>query len=381
MRRGLIALTLIVSACQGAAPVATPTTAPRSTDPSASPDATAVVTQAPALAGLILFHRRGSDGVEKYFTINPDGTNEQALYEAEGCGCAHWSADWTQILSIGPTDHETWSLMTLNPDGSDKAVIDPPIETLNLFVGAASADGRVLAFQGMDETNPANNGLWIASPDLADARQVMPLGDGMLAVEPFALTPDGSRIVFFAETGPDGGTTHAGDVYVINADGSGLRQLNPPGARTGYTGQPVILLSPDGRQAAFAADDAVWVADLDGGDARAITPKTGFVWAVSWSPTGEWLTYTRFHGHASVIALVHPDGSDDHEITRVDETDEANASVWSPDGKYLLAQRDGDSLSDERRDLWTMDLDGNFIAQVTDEPSEYGTFSWAPASD
>jgi len=28
-----------------------------------------------------------------------------------------------------------------------------------------------------------------------------------------------------------------------------------------------------------------------------------------------------------------------------------------------------------------MDLDGNVIAQVTDEPSTYGTYSWAPAND
>jgi Tol biopolymer transport system component len=54
--------------------------------------------------------------------------------------------------------------------------------------------------------------------------------------------------------------------------------------------------------------------------------------------------------------------------------------VWSPDGKYLLVPRDGDSPSDERRDLWIMDLDGDFIGQVTDEPSTYGTYSWAPGS-
>ena len=71
-------------------------------------------------------------------------------------------------------------------------------------------------------------------------------------------------------------------------------------------------------------------AKLDG------SPRTGFVSAVSWSPTGGWITYSRFHGKTSVVALVRPDGTDQHEISARDETDEANGSAWSPDGKYLL---------------------------------------------
>jgi len=142
---------------------------------------------------------------------------------------------------------------------------------------------------------------------------------------------------------------------------------------------PVASLSPDGRQAAFGLSNAVWVVDLEGGDARAITPPIGYAWAVAWSPTGEWLTYTRFHGHTTAVALVRPDGTDDHEITAAVETDEANAAVWSRDGKYLLVPRDSDSSVDGPRDLWIMDLEGRWIGQVTHEPSNYGTYSWAVA--
>ena len=69
-------------------------------------------------------------------------------------------------------------------------------------------------------------------------------------------------------------------------------------------GMPVISLSPDGRQAAFGVGDAVFIVDLDGGEAQAITPRSGFVWAVAWSSTGEWLTYTRFHDRTSVVGIV-----------------------------------------------------------------------------
>jgi len=238
----------------------------------------------------------------------------------------------------------------------------------------------LLAFNGWDETDPSNTGLYIGSPDLSDLRLVTPLLEGWLAVEPFGVTPDGSKIVFFVETGRDGIVDHAGDLYVINTDGSGLRRLSPPSTLLPFLNVPAISLSPDGHQAAFGVEDALWVVDLDGGDARPITPRTGFVWAVSWSPTGEWITYTRFHGPTSVVALIRPNGTEDHEISANEETDEANAAVWSPDGKFLLVSRDSDATHDGPHDLWIMDLEGHYLGQVTDEPSNYGTYSWAPAT-
>jgi Tol biopolymer transport system component len=328
--------------------------------------------------GRILFHRSGADGLERYYTINTDGTNETAVYEREGCSCAHLSADGRRILTIGATGHGTFSLLTMNLDGSDPIVTEPPISTLNLFIGATSSDGRVLALEGVDEMSPAKTGLWVGSSTPTDARQVTPLLEGWNGAAPLGVTPDGSKILFFVDTGSLGGVTHAGDLFVIDADGSGLRQLNPIGSKLEDVGMPVASLSPDGRQAAFGVNNAVWVVDLEGGDAKAITPPLGYAWAVQWSPTGEWLTYTRFHGPTTAVALVRPDGSDDHEITVPVETDEANAAVWSPDGKYLLVPRDSDSSLNGPRDLWIMDLDGRWIGQVTHGPSNYSTYSWAP---
>jgi Tol biopolymer transport system component len=317
--------------------------------------------------------------VERYFTIRTDGTDETAVYERQGCSCAHLSADGKRILTIGETGHGTYSLLTMNLDGTDHVTTDPGIATLNLFIGATSSDGRALAFEAVDETVRANTGLWIASPAITDARQVTPLLEGWNGAAPLGVTPDGSKILFFVDTGSLGGVTHAGDLFVVNADGSGLRQLNPIGSKLEDVGMPVASLSPDGRKAAFGVDNGVWVVDLEGGDATAITPRTGYAWAVQWSPSGEWLTYTRFHGHTTAVALVRPDGTDDHEITAPVETDEANAAVWSPDGKYLLVPRDSDSTLDGPRDLWIMDLEGRWIGQVTHEPSNYSTYSWAPA--
>ena len=83
------------------------------------------------------------------------------------------------------------------------------------------------------------------------------------------------------------------------------------------------------------------------------------------------------HGKTSVIVLVRPDGTEHHEITARLETDEANAGVWSPDGKYPLVRRDSDTTTDGPGDLWIMDLNGRYIGQVTHEPGSYGSYSWA----
>jgi WD40 repeat protein len=363
----LVVVPLVMALAGCGATTSLPSVGPSVATPSASP------AQVPNPEGRILYMREGSDGVEHYFTISTAGTNEQTLFTAEGCGCALWSADGSRVLTLSDTGHDTFSFTTIKPDGSDRVVLDNPIQTLNLAPGASTADGRRIVFAGWDETEPTKNGLYISAPDLSDLRLVLPLQAGWLAIEPFGVTPDGSKIVFFAETGP----AHAGHNLVVNADGGGLRQVDPPGSSNRFLDLPSISLSPDGRQAAFGVDDGVWVVDLAKGEARRITDGGGFVWAVSWSPTREWIAYSRKHDTTSVVSLVRPDGTDQHEISADDASDQAAVGTWSPDGKYLLVQR---GHPQDQWDLWIMDLEGTFIRQVTHDPSSYGTYSWAPAT-
>ena len=383
VQRTSAVIALVAVACQAtpATPPTTPSAAASPTPASAGPTSTAtgtVASLAPVPAGRILFHRETPDGVEHYFTVRTDGTDERLVYETRDCECAHWMADGKRVMTVEPTAHGTLSFTTYLFDGSDRVVVDNPMKALNLAPGATTSDGRLIAFNGWVEGKPADTGLWLSAPDLSDLRLVIPLQQGWLATEPFGISPDGARIVFFVETGPRGDINHAGDNYVVRSDGTGLRRLSNPGATLGFIGMPTISMSPDGRQAAFATSDTVYVVDLAGGDARPITAEPGFAWAVSWSPTGEWLAYAKFHGRTSVISLIRPDGTDQREISGVHEADEANAPVWSPDGKHLVVARDSDASVDGPNDLWIMDLDGRYLGQVTHEPSHYGTYSWAP---
>jgi hypothetical protein len=335
-----------------------------------------VATPAAVPAGRILFYRLEAGEVEHYFTIGTDGSDERAVFTLEGCGCARWSPAGTHIWTMGSTGHGTFSFTTMRPDGTNRVVLEPPIETLNLGPAAASADGRWVAFDGWDETDPSRNGLYLGSPDLTDLSLVMANREGTVRTEPFGVTAAGPHVLFFAETGPVGDIAHAGSLFVVEAGGRGLRQLNPPGTLHGWTGEAAGSLSPDGRQVAFAADNAVYVASIAGGDAIQITDRGGFASAVSWSPTGEWIAYTRSDGAGSVVNLVSPDGRVQKAISADDGSDRAAGATWSPDGNHLLVQR----TIDGRSNLWIMNLKGTFIGRVTDEPSTYRLFSWAPAS-
>ena len=213
----MIAVLLIVGCGSGAAPSSpTPTTSPTAVASRAIQSASPRATQAALPTGRVLFYRLTAGNIEEYFTVKTDGTEEHALFTAEGCGCARFSPDGASVWTMGPTDHGTWSFSTMRHDGTEREVFSPPIETLSLAQPVSNADGQWIAFAGWDETDQARDGLYFASPDLADLRFVLPTPPGTVAVEPFAVTPDGSRVVFFNETGAFEGTTHAGDLFVVD---------------------------------------------------------------------------------------------------------------------------------------------------------------------
>lgn len=314
------------------------------------------------------------DGVERYFVVDSLGTNEVKLYETTGCACIRWSADGTQIWTVTETPAGL-RFTTMDPDGANKVVYTPDVDTLSLAPGFGSADGHHVGFFGWDDTDPSRNGVWASNVDLTDLHLVTGVPEGVLGIDPIGMSGDGSHVYFHGDLGAntDNEFHHAGNVYVIATDGMGLRQLNPDGTKTEITGTG---LSADGGRLAFTAwragraDEgyALFVVDGPKGDAAQVTDWLPDLWGASWAPTGEWIALTQ-----DVPSIVRPQGSDLHAIG--DDLSETStfSPVWSPDGTHFLVRRG----TQHRNDLWVMDLQGTLVWQVTHKPASYDIYAWA----
>lgn len=193
-----------------------------------------------------------------------------------------------------------------------------------------------------------------------------------------AWSPDGSRIAFSATPAPRVENPRY-FLYLAAADGSGATRI--PGTESASS--PVF--SPDGHSLAFArerervrrrrngdeqtvyASAAVWIADLNGGKSRQLTPWRNRLVnrPTSFSPDGKVLATTRTAGDKPSDAIgISFDGSADVVLAQ-----DAFEPVFSPDGTKLAFLRGkrktiGD-ITALVTDLYVKDISGGGLRQLT----------------
>jgi Tol biopolymer transport system component len=106
-------------------------------------------------------------------------------------------------------------------------------------------------------------------------------------------SPSGREIVFASESveaRPDSRTAEQGELWVVNVDNGGVRQL-----KTGDAVQPAW--SPDGRRIAYWGlrnrnQRDLWTVGVDGAEPVAVTDDPAIDWSPTWSPDGQWLYFS-----------------------------------------------------------------------------------------
>src|SRR5436309_18850 len=119
-------------------------------------------------------------------------------------------------------------------------------------------------------------------------------------------------------------------------------------------------ISPDGQRVAFVVTtidehkheyhSAIWIAPVDGGEARRFTTGAANAHSPSWSPDGRWLDFVSDRESESTskdskdqkkagkekaqIWLLPTDGGEARQLTFMEHG--ASRPVWSPDSRYVL---------------------------------------------
>src|SRR5829696_4383193 len=148
-----------------------------------------------------------------------------------------------------------------------------------------------------------------------------------------AWSPDGARVAFVLGRRNSWRYTGDGDLYVMDADGSHLRQLT---RRIGVTSP---TWSPDGTQLAFVKDQgtALCVIRSNGSGARVIASERGYYQHPRWSPTDDVIVYqSRVDATESGDATftIRSDGHDERLLPRF--IGAGSYPAWSPDGTKLV---------------------------------------------
>ena len=166
-----------------------------------------------------------------------------------------------------------------------------------------------------------------------------------------AFSPDGTKIVFCSlrDAYPtnklsladakrlEADPAYFGEIWIMNADGSGQRQLT---RNSGYDGGP--FFSPDGKRIVWRHFETngvvadVYTMNLDGSDVRRITDFGCMSWAPFFHPSADYLVFTANEFGFANFELFIVDARGEREPVRVTDTDGFDGlPSFSPDGRRL----------------------------------------------
>ena len=220
-----------------------------------------------------------------------------------------------------------------------------------------SPDGRRIAFDSKREGN------WEIYVMNADGSGVTRLTYNDAVDGSPAWSPDGRRIAF------ESGHGWNWEIYVMNADGSGVTRLTDNDARDRYP-----TWSPDGRRIAFDSNHVgnieIYVMNADGSGVARLTYNRHGDYFPAWSPDGRRIAFSSELDENDEIQVMDASG-----VTRL-TNNEVNDWVpnWSPDGQRIAFSSGhfGDF------EIYVMNADGSGVTRLTYNDANDLSPAWSP---
>ena len=322
------------------------------------------------------------------------GTTVEHLIRPGVLDFALLSPDATQFADFAFTSEGVGSTAIFNADGSGYRLLPtsgPAMPPNGLPGGTWFAGETRIAAAAGDPGNIPPSGIF--SRRLSDGRGVIRLTNAGTRFDyPVASSPDGSKLLFFRPNAQNETSDSAPqDLFVVGANGKGLTRLTQRGTTTAVVfSYDSVSWSPNGTKVAVAAAKepfwetsihSVFVASADGSSFKRVGPR-GNIWDAVWSPDGRWIAFsmaTKATGGLFELYLMHPNGSGVRQLTSGSDDRSSLHPTWSPDGDQLLFLR-GRSNSGNTN-IWSIDVDGSRLYQVTHMSAGYGTgqaLAWLP---
>jgi TolB protein len=241
-------------------------------------------------------------------------------------------------------------VFVMNPNGTRQ------LRLTNLFSakrGAFSFDGRQLVLDGRAHETLDDFDIFVMKADGTGLRR---LTKGHERDTQASWSPEG-RLVSFVRVKSSGATP---SIWIVAADGSGAHRIAPGGSavwapngkRLAVGGLGLTLMKPDGT--------------------RARTIVAGECEVAAWSRDGSRILFTRYRNGNPDVYLVRTDGTRLRRLTR--QRGEDYAADFSPDGRKILFSSDRTGL----RQVYVMRLDGSSKRNVTRSRSNDWATSWQP---
>jgi Tol biopolymer transport system component len=224
---------------------------------------------------------------------------------------------------------------------------------------AAPRNGKI-AFVDRTET------LDVVNPNGAGRRRLVhcPVAITICEITGYAWAPNGKRLAFLRGHAGSADTVSDLSLYVINADGTGMRRL----VHCGRCGGSRVAWSPDGSGIVFATADGLRLIGVSSGTQLRLTDSADA--DPAWSPSGSTIAFAR----GGSIYTIKPDATGLTELASLPGW--VDHPAWAPDGTRIVF----DELSAGSDGIYVVNVDGSQLTllRAGSEASGPGTPSWSP---